>query len=267
MSTTHGTAIRSQLWRELKEWGWAPDKPFVSYTQAELQAVYAELAGAPLEARPQTASAAPEDPQEALAPPTFQEFMADLPAAPPDAERAQTAPLAVDAPIPLSDSPDPRELPGMRKGLEPIRQDSQGRIWLQEEFRKPAAPKPRARRVLRYTETGTKTETITGADGYTESFEVAGEGPGRPAEIKITLPTYQVGIYQDPRFPFKVHCYNGQEGFDREDVEEFYGGPELVPATVKRNYVANSLCYDMRSVIRSIQEEYRHLQLTGRLPQ
>jgi hypothetical protein len=253
---------RSQLWRELKELGWAPAKPFVSYTQLELQDAYAALVSTPQAAQTQ-ASPAPLPPyQEPPQAPSFEEFMDTAPSY---AGAAEEVVQVLEDDIPLSDAPDPNELPGQRRFGAPIRRDSQGRIWFQEEFRKPASPRPRARRVLRYNETGTKTETIQVGE-YTETFEVAGDGPGRPAEIKITLPSYQVGIYKDPRFPFRVHCYNGAEGFDREEVEEYYGGPELVPATVKRNYVANDLCYDMRSVIRTIEEEYRHLQLTGRLP-
>jgi hypothetical protein len=82
--------------------------------------------------------------------------------------------------------------------------------------------------------------------------------------VKITLPSYQVGIYKDPRFPFKIHTYNGREGFNLFEVEHYYGGSELVPATCKRVYIENDLCYDVRSVIQSIQNEYRQLQLMGK---
>lgn len=163
---------------------------------------------------------------------------------------------------------DPNEMPSQRLNTkmddEVIRVDEVGRQWLQEEVRKPAYPKPRGRRVLKYIETGTKTETIQTGE-YVETFEVAGNETGRPAEVKITLPSYQVGIYRDPRFPFKIHCYDGREGFDMVDVEIFYGGPELVPATVKRVYIENVLCYDIRSVVRTIATEHRQLQLTGRI--
>lgn len=194
---------------------------------------------------------------------------------------AQAEATVIDEPFPdleLPDMPepqrmtpraaDPNELPSQRLNSkdadEIIRVDEQGKQWIQEEVRKPAYPKPRGRRVLKYIETGTKVETIQNGE-YVESFEVAGEEAGRPAEVKITLPSYQVGIYKDPRFPFKIHTYDGREGFDLADVEIFYGGPELIPATIKRVYVENVLCYDIRSVVRTISAEHRQLQLSGRI--
>lgn len=173
-------------------------------------------------------------------------------------------------PIPkqVPQAADPDEMPGVRLNTkpedEPIRIDEQGRLWFQEEVRKPAYPKPRGRRVLKYLDRGTVTETVQNGE-YVETFEVAGQGVGRPAEVKITLPSYQVGIYKDPRFPFKIHCYNGREGFDLFEVQQYYGGAELVPDECKRVYIENDLCYDVRTVIRAIQNEHRHLQLTGRL--
>lgn len=143
--------------------------------------------------------------------------------------------------------------------------DEQGRAWLQKEVRKPAFPKPRGRRVLNYNDPGVAVQTSKDGE-YTETFEVAGDARNAtPAQIKITLPSYQVGMYRDKRFPFKVICYNGREGFDRLEVEAYYGGPELVPPVCKRMYVENVLCYDMRSVIRAINEEFRQLQLTGQI--
>ena len=166
------------------------------------------------------------------------------------------------------EGPDPDEMPGQRLNTkaddEPIRVDEQGRQWFQEEVQKPAYPKPRGRRVLKYLDTGAVTETVKNGE-YVETFEVAGKGAGKPAEIKITLPSYQVGIYKDPRFPFKIHCYNGREGFDLFEVQQFYGGAELVPAACKRVYIENDLCYDIRSVIRAINEEHRQLMLSGRI--
>lgn len=163
---------------------------------------------------------------------------------------------------------DPEEMPGQRLNTqnpdEPIRIDEQGRAWFQEEVRKPAFPKPRGRRVLKYLDTGTVTETVKNGE-YVETFEVAGKGTGKPAEVKITLPSYQVGIYKDPRFPFRIHCYDGREGFDLFEVQNYYGGSELVPPQVKRVYIENDLCYDIRSVVRAIQDEHRQLMLSGRL--
>ena len=163
---------------------------------------------------------------------------------------------------------DPNELPGQRLNTqpedEPIRIDDQGRLWYQEEVLKPAYPKPRGRRVLTYIERGVKKLTVQNGE-YLETFEIAGEGTPRPAEVKITLPSYQVGIYKDPRFPFRIHCYNGREGFALFEVQQFFGGSELVPESCKRIYIENDLCYDVRSVIRTIQNEHRQLQLVGRV--
>lgn len=143
--------------------------------------------------------------------------------------------------------------------------DDEGRQWLQKEVLKPAFPKPRGRRVLRYNDPGVVQQTRKEGQ-YTETFEVAGDPRNAtPAEIKITLPSYQVGIYRDTRYPFKVITYNGRSGFDRLEVEQYYGGAELVPPVAKRVYVENVLCYDIRSVVRAINEEFRQLRLTGQV--
>ena len=223
-----------------------PEKHYREYTESELEKFLTD-AGVDIEAT--------------LATPVEEE----LPFEAEDDNEPEPAPAGQLPPFRL---PDPDEMPSQRLNTktddEVIRVDEQGRQWLQEEVRKPAYPKPRGRRVLKYLETGTKVETIQSGE-YVETFEVAGEEAGRPAEVKITLPSYQVGIYRDPRFPFKVHCYDGREGFDLAEVELFYGGPELIPATVKRVYVENVLCYDIRSVVRTITAEHRQLQLSGRI--
>lgn len=168
----------------------------------------------------------------------------------------------------MSNQPDEAELPGQRLNTtapdDVIRIDEAGRKWHQEEVRKPAYPKPRGRRVLKYMDTGVRKETVKQGE-YVETFEVAGNEAQRPAEVKITLPSYQVGIYTDPRFPFKIHCYDGREGFNLQDVQQYFGGSMLVPDTCKRVYIENDLCYEIRSVIRTIQAEHRHLQLTGKI--
>lgn len=143
---------------------------------------------------------------------------------------------------------------------EIIRIDDEGRQWLQEEIRKSAIPKPRVRRKYQYQDSGTKEMTVRNGE-YMETFEVAG-GDNNISEARVTLPTYQVGRYVDPRFPFSVHIYNEQRGFDLFEVEEFYGGRELVPPTVKRIYVDSVLCYDIESVIQAVEAEYRRLALS-----
>jgi hypothetical protein len=163
---------------------------------------------------------------------------------------------------------DASEMPGQRLNqnveLEPLRTDDEGRIWYQEEVLKPAFPKPRGRRVLDYMDTGVETKTVTNGE-FVESFEVAGTTQRRPSQVKITLPSYQVGIYKDRRFPWKVHTYNGNQGFDLFEVQNFYGGAELVPTEIKRIYVENVLCYDIRTTIRAVQTEHRQLQLAGKV--
>lgn len=178
-------------------------------------------------------------------------------------------PEITPTPAPAPARPELGEMAGERQNTKAAEEilyvDEEGRAWLQKEVLKPAFPKPRGRRVLRYQDPGVRLETAK--DGqYTETFEVAGDPRNaQPAEIKITLPSYQVGIYRDARFPFKVVTYNGNSGFDRLEVEEYYGGAELVPAVCKRMYVENVLCYDMRSVVRAINDEYRALQLSGKI--
>lgn len=268
---------RSQLWRELKELGWASDRPFVKYSLEELRdevKLFTEVG--PKEYVPDyghpMAMAEALLLQEAVASTKLDGETQSLPSFElPEPEQAST-PSSPTAPAPAPTAPvvaaaDPDELPGQRlntQGGAPIRIDESGREWYQEEVKKPSYPRPRGRRVLRYQESGVEQVTVQNGE-YTETFEVAGSGPGQAAEVKITLPSYQVGIYKDPRFPFKVHTYNGMEGFDLFEVEEFYGGAELVPATVKRIYVENHLCYDIRSVVRAIEAEHRQLQLTGRI--
>lgn len=169
---------------------------------------------------------------------------------------------------------DPNELAGQRLNThprpasgrpEPLRVDPEtGYTWYQEEVRKPAFAKPRGRRVLQYMDTGVQVATAKDGD-YVESFEVAGQGVGRPSEVKVTLPSYQVGIYADPRFPWLIYVYNEKRGFDFFEVNNYFGGEEMVPPACKRMYVENVLCYDMRSVIGFLSEEYRKLQLANRI--
>lgn len=182
-------------------------------------------------------------------------------------EESAAQPSSELASIPLKER-DVNELPGERlnsKSLdEPIRVDEKGVIWYQEEVRKPGSPMPRGRRVMRISDPGVRKQRVEVGE-YTEEFEVAGNRTNRTTEIKITLPSYQVGIYKDPRFPFKIYEYNNNRGFSREDVERYYGGKDLVPATVKKKYVDTVLAYDIPSVVRTIQEEARALQLQGRI--
>ena len=139
-----------------------------------------------------------------------------------------------------------------------IRVDEQGREWYREEVRKPAFPKPRARRRLTYLDSGSKTEQVVNGK-YVETVEVAGD-QSVTREVKITMPSFQVGIYKDPRLPFRVHVYNDNRGFDLFEVRKYYGGADLVPREIKSVYVGNDLCYDIVSTRRAIEQEYLRLQ-------
>jgi hypothetical protein len=232
---------KSDLYRQRKDSGVPLTRPYVEYTIDQLRA---ELTSIAL----QSGTTPDKEPEPAPEP----EFM----------------PEPEPMPEPIPRPRDPEEMPSQRLNTqdedEIIRVDEQGRQWIQEEVLKPAYPKPRGRRVLTYIDTGVEQKSVQSGE-YVETFEVAGKGTGRPAEVKITLPSYQVGIYKDPRFPFKVITYNGRNGFDLFDVQKYYGGAELVPVECKRTYIENVLCYDIRTVIRAIQTEHRHLQLTGRI--
>lgn len=166
-------------------------------------------------------------------------------------------------PIPQKPTqPDPHEHAGVTLNThaedEPIRKDEHGNLWYQNEVNKPGYPKPRGRRVLRDMNPGTVTETIKVAGGYTETFEIPGDPThAKPMEVKVTLPSYQTGIYKAPGMPFKIHTYQGARGFDWDDVNRFYGGADLVPSSIKRTYVSSDLCYDMTTTIRAIEDEYR----------
>lgn len=145
---------------------------------------------------------------------------------------------------------------------EPVLIEENGRVWYQIEVAKPATPKPRGRRVLDYTNTGIEQKTVV--DGrYTETFEVPGQRK-EAGQIKITLPSWQEGIYQDPGMPFRIHTYAGARGFNLFEVRDFYGGADLVPDTIKTTYVASVLCYDITSTVRTITEEYNRRNLAAK---
>lgn len=263
---------RSIIWKALKAAGWTPaeGRRYVQYPLAEL---HAELEQFQIDTGQIIEITVPADIED-VQPTPSDPIPAEVDGIDPDSLFAHPqlgSPAPEPQPVPVEvvrqNQPDPNELPGQRtltEESEVLRVDDAGRQWLQEEVRKPAYAKPRGRRILRYVEKGVQTETVKAGE-YVESFEVEGQGPGKAAEIKITLPSYQVGIYLDPRFPFKIHCYGGAEAFDLADVEQYYGGVELVPNTIKRVYIENDLCYDIRSVIQTIQAEFRQLQLTGRI--
>lgn len=277
---------KADLWWELKHAGITGEKKFVEYTQAELQQIVDMIRAEPgyvaPPPRPQSGKkmgrprkVKPVEPQLSERQVTMNY---DQPQTEPEQDQLQydnyfaRLPGSENVPVePRVQAPSVQETPRDRyaaerayqpnEGETPIRTDEAGRVWFREEVRKPATPQPRARRRITYIDTGVKKETVV--DGrFIETVEVAGDR--RTTEmVKITMPSYQVGVYSDPRFPFKVHTYNNNRGFDLFDVQAFYGGADLVPSDILRVYVGNDLCYDIRSTIRSIQSEYRAQQLRG----
>ena len=141
----------------------------------------------------------------------------------------------------------------------PLRVDLQGRIWFRDDVPKPAIPRARMTRKTRYTDSGVKEERTYHDDGrIDEIYEVAGE-ESRELTVTTTLPSYQVGRYKDSRFPFMIHVYNQQQGFDYSDVIEYYGGRELVPGTIKTVYIGNMLCFHISSTVQTIENSYSQL--------
>jgi hypothetical protein len=224
-------AEKAALWRELKERGVEFPLHYREYSQSQLEESLEQLMDA-------------EGPQN---------ITPDAPAPAPRVAAAQ--PTRVSLP-----RRGPDEVAGLRINThgedEPLRVDENGLIWYQDEVRKAAFPKPRGRRVLDYMDPGVRTETAQTGNGYTETFEMPGD-QARPSQVKITLPTHQVGIYKDPNMPFKIHVYQDNRGFDLFEVRDFYGGTDLVPEDIKTVYVGQSLCYDIRTTRRAIEAEYR----------
>ena len=232
-------ATKAELWQELKEAGITFPLHYRQYSTEQLRVAADKLKGQTIDVGPVTVGAPEFSASE------FEKSRAQFLAQ----EEAKPA-------APVRSTPD--EVAGIRQNThtedEPLRVDPEtGFIWYQDEVRKSAYPKPRGRRVLKYKDTGVKTMTVKEDETYSETFEMPGDA-NRISEARITLPSYQVGIYRNPNQPFKIHVYNGMEGYDLFEVEEYYNGKERVPAEVKRIYV---LCYDIRSVHQAIETEYR----------
>lgn len=266
---------KSILWNKLKlgrEMGISMDldKSFVQYTEAELTELVQRYG-----------LSDDEETIETEEPVSLTDYPSQVPLSrpePPRVSRPQAAPRPAPQPVPQSQSPAAlaaqlgvplADRPAERAGLtfnshgkdDPVRVDGQGRVWYQDEILKPAIPKPRMRRVVRTTTQGAVMKERRNADGtLDESFEVAG-GESRQMEIKVTLPSWQVGIYKDPRMPFKIHQYNGLRGFDFNEIVIFYGGIDLVPGTIKRTYVGGDLCFDIKSTRETMNKEHRDMML------
>lgn len=275
---------KSAYYKAVKAGGVELDKHYREYTTAELQSL-AEAHGIDVDVppAPSPTPARPDDVAELrqqlsglgdviakLAAIVVQQQAAPQPQQeqpkfpPPAAEYSSTGPLAEPPKPAVKPAPaglDPMQHAGVTLNThapdEPIRIDEHGNQWFQNEVNKPGYAKPRGRRIYRDVETGTTTETIK-VGNYTETFEIPGDpSHTRPVEVKITLPSYQTGIYKAPGMPFKIHTYQGNRGFDWDDVNRFYGAADLVPDTIKRVYVSSDLCYDIQTTIRAINDEFR----------
>ena len=265
------------------------EKPYVSYTAEELADLVAlhglqdqlppelqpEIVAQPAAPEPQVPRSAPipepqplglDTPRMVQRPPVVAQPAVVMKPTPDQWGKIAPQTLARLLDIPYSDRAETRA--GLTFNThgpnDPIRVDSTGKVWFQDEVPKPAIPKPRARRIIKYRDPGVKEIKRYTEDGHLdESFEVAGD-EARDMEIRVTLPSWQVGIYKDPRMPFKVHVYNGQRAFDWADIVMHYGGMDLVPSSCKRTYIGGDLCYDIKTTRETIEKQFRDLQL-GRM--
>jgi len=248
---------KKAAWDELKAAGIEFDRHYRDYTQDELDRAVAHVRMVQEQAF-QDLPEIPDPPAPGSIPyagPT-DEYMVNT-------SKSLDDPTALNIPV-----KGPAEHAGMRpSSLDndvPIRTDENGLIWYVDEVRKPSFAKPRGRRLVTYNDPGVKTVEVRDATGsMVESYEMPGDEGSRKMEARITLPSYDVGIYKDPAYPFKIHIYNENRGFDFFEVNDYYGGPELVPEPIKRIYVASTLCYDMRTVIREIEAEFSRLKKDG----
>ena len=222
---------KSALYKALTQAGWKPEKHYREYSTADLETIANQMLG-------EAARIKPADPEP-------------------------KGPISQEPPRSRWEQPRPAA-PVVADMGTPIRVDPDGKVWYADEVRKLASPGPRKRRKLSYVDHGTKVETVQ-IGQFMESFEVAGDVV-RTEEVKITLPTYQVGLYRDPRLPFLIHVYNNNRGYDLFEVIKYYGNsPDLVPQEIQKTYVGNDLCYDIKTTNRAIENEARQLRMRGLL--
>ena len=243
-------AERKALWDELKEAGFTFTKHYRDYSIPELQESVEQV-------RQRTAARArsvAENPEDELSFDFAQseiQFQADI-----DILREQPA----------------DRVPGLRTnthaGEKPIRIDENGRVWLQDEIRKPSIPTERGKRVLDYVDPGVKTVHVRDGNGsIVESFEMPGDSK-KISQARISLPAYQIGCFRDPALLgqfFKIHVYNEKMVFDFFDVERYFGGKHMIPQTVQREYTDTMLGFNIESVLQAIQDEYNDKILKGEI--
>lgn len=284
---------KSELYNQLKELGAVFEKPYVNYTVDELK----DLGYALVQARSQEPVSAPDPARVAprVAPPQNRPEAATSAQSRPSPARvaAAVADRARQGPQTLAELEqvviqafqnkqlqegsrilykNEHYIPIKHDGAEragltyshpvdiPIRIDLFGRIWFMDEVMKPAIPKPRMTRKTRYIDSGVKeVKTFRGEGIIDEIYEVAGD-EHRELTTTVTLPSWQVGKYKDARFPFMIHTYNGEQGFDYLEVIRYFGGRDLVPGSIKTLHVGNQLCYHIPTTRETIENQFRLLQ-------
>jgi hypothetical protein len=281
---------KSAYYQALKEHGYPFDKHYRVYSTDELRALYDGAGLPPL---------APEVSRDA--PPPYVDQVAEInerldgfagvldrlinlvtagapepaPQGPPTYLRQTQQPVAPPQPQRPTIKPAPQGLdPTQHAGVllnthgpnDIVSVDEFGNQWYQPEVTKPGYARPRGRRIYTEVDSGTQIETVRTSNGDFETFEIPGDPKfAKTTETKITLPSFQTGIYKAPGVPFKIHIYQGNKGFDYDDVNRFYSGADMVPDTIKRVYVSTDLCYDIATVIRAVKDEERELRLKGQM--
>ena len=261
-----GREQRGELYSELREQGWEPERPYREYSLEQLQGIKAER-----EAQ-LNVIAAPGEHLGDLGANLMAEFKAEGFEEGVKGNDAEDTPSWVQPQEPHDRRPVGMLKPKVEKDETPdglpegaIRADDAGRIWFREEIGPEIAKNRRLRkRITQVVPEKVEVKQIQAGD-YIETIEVVGEGT-RSLDAFITLPPTQVGIYLDPRFPWKVFTYNGSLGFSYGDVNAYYGGVEFVPSTVKKKFVGNMMAYDIKSAISTVERKYRELQLAQSTP-
>lgn len=259
--------LRGYLWNELADAGYETDRPYHRHSVEELKTLLAERKGVEVSELTLPATPLPADKSAKFVADGFEELD------PHDrsGERRATTPTAHTIqerrPVPvLKGNPKAAEKPvaeGLPEGA--IRADEHGRIWYTEEIGPDIAKNRRLRkRITKVVPEKVEVHQIDNGD-YVETIEVIGEST-RSLDAFVTMPTTQVGIFKDPKFPFLVFTYNGSVGFSYGDINDFYGGEEFVPNTIKKKFVGNMLAYDIKSVISTIERKARELQLARAFP-
>lgn len=289
-------ARKGELWSKLKELGYESEKPYREHTVEEMERTLAW-------AEDNIAKPAPKpEPDPAQSFPTFapteytQQLVDDEVEAVKQALRAHQLDGSIKTmpdPYTQTNSPPKPTLRAAEQSLPDVevdksqplklpngssmefsdtsdlppgalRIDKRGRIWFREEITPDMAKSRRLRKKVTHVEADFEVKKVQQGD-YIETVEVIGEST-HLADAYVGLPAKQVGVYKDPRFPFKIHTYKAATGFNYDEVVAYFGGAEFLPPSIKKVYVGNDLCFDIRAVVNHIQREFRQLQLAKAAP-